>query len=315
MTKLFLLSKQNIELAKEEILSLTENNEYELHDDLLIIDDKSKIDFENRLGYTHTIYKFLFKCKKEKLTESIKSYNWQKIYNKDFCVRVHNSSEFEEKEIASLIWNKIKNPKVNLTIPKTKIEFFFIKNNVIAALFQSNIDKSFLNRKAHLRPELHPTSLHPKLARACINLTGLTKGTLLDPFCGSGGILIEAGLMGFKVIGYDIDESQIKRAEINFKHYKVKNYKLKKQDSTNINKKVKAIVTDLPYGKGSKLLNKNLYVSFLNSSQNITKNMIIIFPDFINYKKLIKKTKWKIEKEFKVYIHKSLTRIILKLTQ
>ena len=218
MKKIFLLSKQNIELAKEEVLSLTKTKEYELHDNLLIIDDKTKIDFENRLGYSHSIYNFLFKCKKTELIETLKNYNWEKIYKKDFCVRIHNSDEFKEKELASLIWENLRKPKVNLSNPKTKIEFFVVNDLVVAGLFLSDIDKSCLNRKAHLRPELHPTSLHPRLARACINLTGLTKGKLLDPFCGSGGILMEAGLMGFNVIGYDIDKAQIDRAKINLKH-------------------------------------------------------------------------------------------------
>ena len=102
---------------------------------------------------------------------------------------------------------------------------------------------------------------------------------------------------------------------INLKHYKIKNYKLEKKDSSNINKKVNSIVTDIPYGKGSKLLNKELYELFLKSSQAVTKNMVVIFPDFIDYKILIKKSNWKIKNKFKVYIHKSLTRIILKLYQ
>lgn len=52
--------------------------------------------------------------------------------------------------------------------------------------------------------------LPPKLARMLINLarTKETK-TILDPFCGSGSILMEAGLMGLQATGSDISEKAV----------------------------------------------------------------------------------------------------------
>ncbi len=313
MKKIFILSKHNLDLAREEVLALTKSKEFEIYDNILISEDNSKLKLENRLGYTHKIYEFLFKCEEKDFLAKIKNYDWQSLYKKDFCVRIHNTKQFSERDIASIIWNQIKKPKVNLDKPETKIEFFF-NNKVIAGLFLNNIDKSFLKRKAHLRPNLHPTSLHPGLARACINLTGLESGTILDPFCGSAGILIEAGLMKFKIIGYDIDNKQLERAKINLQHYKIKNYKLYNKDARFINEKIDTIVTDLPYGKGSRVYKKNkLYIEFLKNASKITNNMVVIFPDFVNYKKMILKTKWKIKNIFSEYIHKSLTRKIVLL--
>lgn len=57
--------------------------------------------------------------------------------------------------------------------------------------------------------------LPPKLAQLMINLTGLTEGTLYDPFCGSGTVLGEALIKGMDVIGSDIDETAIAAAEKN----------------------------------------------------------------------------------------------------
>jgi tRNA (guanine10-N2)-dimethyltransferase len=54
--------------------------------------------------------------------------------------------------------------------------------------------------------------LPPKLARLMVNLAGATvEGRiLLDPFCGSGTVLMEAALVGYsKQIGSDIDARQI----------------------------------------------------------------------------------------------------------
>ncbi len=54
--------------------------------------------------------------------------------------------------------------------------------------------------------------LPPKLARMMVNLSGADPihSTLLDPFCGSGTVLMEAILLGYKeVIGSDISEKAV----------------------------------------------------------------------------------------------------------
>lgn len=54
--------------------------------------------------------------------------------------------------------------------------------------------------------------LPPKLARMMINLTGVTpeRATILDPFCGSGTVLMEAAVLGYhKLIGSDISGQAI----------------------------------------------------------------------------------------------------------
>jgi tRNA (guanine10-N2)-dimethyltransferase len=255
----------------------------------------------------------LFKTKQETIKEAIQEFNWQNIYKKSFCVRVKGRNKLEKK-FADLIFNKLKKPKVNLTEPGTEIHFFFFDNFAVAGRFIAETDKSYMKRKAHLRPKLHPTSMHPKLARACINLLGLKKGSILDPFCGSGGILIEAGLMGFNLTGYDIDKKQIERAKINLKHYKIRRQKLETKNSLSLNKKFDGIVTDFPYGKGSKGNNlEELYVKFMKHSYDYTDKMVVVMPNFADYKKIISKSRWKIKNKFEIYVHKSLTRIILQL--
>lgn len=60
--------------------------------------------------------------------------------------------------------------------------------------------------------------LPPKLARIMVNLTRVPEGgTLLDPFCGSGTILMEAGLAtkAAKIIGSDIEPRQAAATEKN----------------------------------------------------------------------------------------------------
>ena len=296
-----MLSKEDLNLAKEEVIALT-RSDYEIHDNLLIASTDKKL--EKRLGYTHYIMQWLFTA--ESLDE-VRAFDWEKHYDQSFCVRGG-----DEKEIAKIIWKSLKKPNVDLENPGSRFEFFFVDKKIICGLFLAETDKSYLERKAHLRPALHPTSLHPRLARACINLSGVEQGTLLDPFCGSGGILIEAGFMGYEINGYDIDDEMLERCLVNLDYYGLK-ANLKKKDATKNIEKVDVIVTDLPYGKNSKVSQANLmklYLEFLKSAGKICRNMVVIFPSSTPYGKIIEKTRWEKQKEFSIYIHKNLKKKI-----
>ncbi len=61
--------------------------------------------------------------------------------------------------------------------------------------------------------------LPPKLAQILINLCGVLApgATVLDPFCGTGVVLQEALLMGYRAYGTDISERMIEYSEKNLK--------------------------------------------------------------------------------------------------
>ena len=76
--------------------------------------------------------------------------------------------------------------------------------------------------------------LPPKLAQVLINLCGnLEKGSrILDPFCGTGVVLQEALLMGYKAYGTDISERMIEYSDKNMKHFDFKDYEVEVGDAT-----------------------------------------------------------------------------------
>ncbi len=303
MYHLLLLSKENLKLAKEEALSIANTKNYRLIKNYLILETK-KTDF-SRLAFTKKVYQILFTTKKNNLSKKIKTFNFNKYYKKDFAVRSNVTSK--EKEISSLIYEKLKNPKVNLKNPKTQFEFFFINKTVISCLLLHKI-LSFEKRRPHLRPGFAPISLHPKLARAVVNLTRIKpKQILLDPFVGTGGILIEAGLINCKLIGSDISKEMLKKCKLNLKNFKLR-ARLIQEDATKIKVKADAIATDPPYGKASPIKNKSLYTDFLNNAYKILKPkhyLVIITPN------IKVKSKFKTIKTIDYYVHKSLTRKII----
>ena len=320
MKTLFLVSKQDIELAKDEVLALVKLKESFLDQNLLIID--KKIDtgrLSKRLAYTRKIYRLLFYTGWENLLPLLERFPWKEVYEDNFILRISNLSrkklpkDYNEKVLAGYVWRGVDNPKVRLKDAKTSIELFFTKDKVYCVNLLHKIEKGFEGRRAHKLPKLHPTAMHPKLARAMINLTGIKSGFILDPFCGSGGIMIEAALMGMQPIGFDIDENMVARAKVNLDHFNIKGYELKQNDATRFRRNIDYAVTDLPYGLNSKAeeLN-NLYTKFLNNlHKRLRKKAVVSFPDFVDYKRIIKRNGFKIEKEYDYYLHKSLSKKII----
>lgn len=313
----FLLSGENVELAKEEVLSLSKSEDYSLDDRLLLIENK--FDF-SRLAFSHKVYIVIAITKD--IEKEIEQINWQKYYKKDFCVRIvrlpsSTKVYYDEKFLGSLIWRKLNNPKVNLDNPTTKFEFIFTKNNIYVCLFVEEINKKSLkSRDSIFRPGFHPASMNASFARALLNLANAKRNNLvLDPFCGVGGILIEAGLLGCRIVGYDIDSYIIKKCKENLDFYKIKNFSLKVKDALNITGKFDIIVTDFPYGRHSSLHGRKiieLYNKFIEVSYKILKKngkIVIVLPSdkSIDIRKFILKT------TILHRIHKTLTRKILVL--
>ncbi|MBN2454885.1 methyltransferase domain-containing protein [Candidatus Woesearchaeota archaeon] len=303
MYHLFVLSGENIPLAKGEIISLLKPSKYGLEGNLLLAEVNHSKLFE-RLALTKKSYRLLFTATRKDLLKKASSYPWQRIYKKSFSVRGP-----EEKAIASHIWRKVKNPKVDLKSASTKIEIIGNKNLYCCLLIHSQ--ESFSSRKPHLRPGFAPVSLSPKLARALVNLTG-SKTSIMDPFCGTGGILIEAALMGLRAEGSDTSREMLEKAKRNLTHYRI-NCKLSLKDALKI-KKHPYIVADLPYGRNTRL-DSSLYRSFLLTlDKALLKKAVLTFPKPVK-RSLLKGTTLKIESSFTHYIHSSLTKHIVVLTK
>jgi len=70
-----------------------------------------------------------------------------------------------------------------------------------------------LHRRAY-RQATVPGALHPPVAAAMAAISGARGGVVLDPFCGSGTILIEAGLRAphLRLVGLDLDPDALSAA-------------------------------------------------------------------------------------------------------
>lgn len=117
-------------------------------------------------------------------------------------------------------------------------------------------------RKVSERPFFSPISLHPKYARALINLTGVKRGgTVLDPFCGTGGIVIEAATMGMKAVASDFDPEMVAGTRENMEFYKLPLHDFETIDISDIPERfseIDAVACDPPYGRSTKTGGENI---------------------------------------------------------
>jgi tRNA (guanine10-N2)-dimethyltransferase len=311
MKVFFQLYKRYADIASAEALEVAKGRKIGLYGNEILVADAKANDFQ-RLGLSHAAFELLFVCSRKQVGNKIAKFNWQKHYRKNFKVTCHHVDSCIERAIAQQVAEKIKNSKAEMKKPVSWFNFFFIDGKVIAGKLLWQNTEDFESRKVHRWPAPHPTGTHPQLAKAMVNLTGITKGELIDPFCGAGGTLIEAGLMGFTPVGYDIAPELLEKAAKNLIGYGVKRFRLAKKNALTLNS-AKYLVADLPYGrntppKGLELL----YAKFLaRLKQVLTGKAVLGFPDTTNYKPLIRKSKLKILNEFSWEINRNLNKKIV----
>jgi len=315
------INKTNIGMSIAEALAILKPKKYTIIDDYLIIEKKS-INYKNlSFGLVKNIYEIINSADNiEDLKINASKIQFEKLISKTYKVDTENCKEEKDKIIqsfAGIIKNNLKlkniekpvsidNPKTLFVCIKTKNKYFFTQK-----VWSNNDD--FKARELKQLPQRLPTATNPKIAKAMVNLTGKKKARILDPFCGSGGILIEAAFLGHKISGFDIDKRALGSAKLNMLHLGINNFTLELKDCLTVNLKADAIVTDVPYGRNSKINQdlKKLYKEFLHYSSKSTKTLIIGFPSEIDESFITKE--WKIDNFFEIYIHKSMSKKIFVL--
>ena len=267
MKYLFELSKEHGYIPKAEVFSClkAENISYKMLDsnnDILLLDLKIKPEqlskISSRLAMSFFIDTFLFSS--PLCFDRIYNLANKNVIKKDGSIAIkytNRSKSADSQEILKILAEAYtRNRKVDLENPDIEVRFLISDEKVYVGCKQVEIDRSqFERRKVQYRPFFSPISLHPRLARALVNLSCVSRdGVLLDPFCGTGGILLEAGLIGVKVVGSDIEDKMIDGCEKTLSFYKVKDFELFTCDIGDINRYVSvvdAVVTDFPYGKST----------------------------------------------------------------
>ena len=102
---------------------------------------------------------------------------------------------------------------------ETKIELLKVGGRYYRVIQVQNINAYARRDQERPARDAKVGMLPPKLAQILINLAGeLRSGaTVLDPFCGTGVVLQEALLMGYRAYGTDVSERMVEYSQRNFR--------------------------------------------------------------------------------------------------
>ena len=233
---------------------------------------------------------------------------------KSFAIRVSRVGGSEpSSDIIRAIAPKIRG-KVNLESPAKVIRIFTDGRKYWATeqLYEYR-EKSLAVRDVNARLAFHPTSLQPKYARLLVNLSGVAHGKILDPFCGVGGIVLEAAEMGLRADGVEISERYAEGARENAWFYRLEK-RIRVDNADFLSWKgghYDAIVTDLPYGKSSGLFGRKLdslySKAFVKMKSHSSKLVAMAQKDLTP---MLREAGWHVQQKFDFYVHRSMRRHI-----
>ncbi len=204
---------------------------------------------------------------------------------------------------------------VSLKNPGTEYRAVFSGGHCWFGRVLHTIDRGgYAKRNPGQRAYFHPGVMMPLMARALVNLTHVQKGqTLLDPFCGTGGILLECRQLGIHAIGSDYDPEMLAGCRQN-----LADGAWLRADATKMpypDASFDAVATDLPYGQSTTIGAENLENLYRGSLAEIRRVLkpsgravVVTHKDIRSFA-----SDFEIVGFYEQRVHKSLTRHILVL--
>ncbi len=331
MNYLFYLSGANRTLPKAEVTAVLASQGIThrvLHsyDQVLVIEAEGIFGVPSRLALCHGVYEFLGECRPDMAEIMELAKKVAPLVKPPVAVRVRRvrgrwrklRTDVLERDIGAALGHR-----VDLISPASMIVGFMAERFLLARELPVPLSKKeYARRHPKTRPFFRPGVLLPRTARAVVNLTRVKKGgKLMDPFCGTGGILIEAGLLDAEVYGCDIDPRMVRGCELNLKHYGISERHLEVGDAREMGERYPsffdAVATDPPYGISAStggLSLENLYMGVFPSIYKMLRNngyACVLSPEGIATEEYATKSGFTVVETHLDRVHSGLTRKIL----
>lgn len=281
---------------------------------VLVLETKADpVKLAGRLGLCHYVDEWVSSCREDEVDSCARD------VDVPGPIRVRSTKVGDRKvdlagvsrRVGAIVgWSK----GVDLHRPASDIRIVFSDKVHIGRGVASIARSSFEKRKNRYMPFVYPASLHPKYARALVNLVRTSSGAkVLDPFCGTGAILAEASMIGMEAIGTDFDERMIEGAGRNLAHVSAK-AELRLCDVGEIGRvvgKVDGVSTDPPYGRSTTTDGEGiagLYARSFSSFSDVLPRkgrVAMATPDMGLVEGL---SDFKLVESHALWVHRSLTR-------
>jgi len=224
-----------------------------------------------------------------------------------------------ERRLGGVILGKARGVRVSLRAPQKTFLGVLTEGGFVFGLRLAEVPpKPLLERRPWKRPFFHPSSISAKLARCMVNLARPGAGDLvLDPFCGTASILVEAGLMGLRVVGLDVKRHMVEGSLRNLRHYGVEPEGLAVADARRLPvAEADCVVTDPPYGRSTTtigLTTRQIVRAFLSNVRDGLaggKRICMASPKSVGVSRIGRGLGLRHLESHFAYVHRSLTREI-----
>jgi tRNA (guanine10-N2)-dimethyltransferase len=203
---------------------------------------------------------------------------------------------------------------VDLDDPDHTLVALFSAGRAAIGWLETESKRDFSTRKPTDRPFFQPGSMAPMDARALSNVAGAAPGArILDPMCGTGGILIEAGLAGAEVVGVDVQAKMATGTRKNLREY-LDGGSVVRGDATRLpfaDNAFDGAVFDAPYGRQSKIEGESLKAlvgDALGEVRRVAGRAVLVGDR--SWDEAAKAAGWTVESRFDRRVHASLTRYV-----
>jgi len=239
-----------------------------------------------------------------------------------YRVRVFGEGDGGERDeaIISLVAEKVEG-NVSLKNPDREVSAYVTRGGktYFAITMPGSMRQGWVTRRPRSRAFFHPSAIFPKLSRALVNLSGVQPGeTFLDPFCGTGSLLIEASIIGAEPIGVDLARKMVRGARRNSIKYEQPWLGIVRADARRLPiSKVAAIATDIPYGRASSaggLKSGDILRWLIEGAPKVIaqgRKLVVMHPKSLEVGPILEDVAGlRVEQEHEIYIHRTLTRTI-----
>lgn len=326
--KFFLLSGERSTLPQAELRAIVETYDDKarfeaINDRVMVVDGRFDLKtILKRSAYANAGGNLLTHCKIENAEKSIKAIAFDEFMEDSvsFAAYIFNLSDQHlsgkmEAIIGSAVKERLPKAKVSLKNPQNIVIGIIFGEHLLLGFTDYMVKRIWKSRRPRARPFFHPSALYPKFARGLVNLSHVREGDLLlDPFCGTGSVLIEASIIGINTIGIDVSMKMCRGSMDNLKHYMLESLGVINSDALMLPiRNVDAIVTDVPYGRCASsrgIKTMNLLQDFILQADAIIpkgRYCIIVHPNTIE---LNNSDAFEVKERHEVYVHRSLTRAI-----
>lgn len=270
--KYFFILGRNPQLSKEEINGFLQarsiqHKEVLFEENLLVLETTNPTFNIQEFGGTIQLGKIIFEGSLEKFENYLveneiipaDKFTYQAFGNADIQIIKEKFKSAKKKAILKHGKNQLKfqdGKKSQIAHTDFSIFFHSLNRTLLFGTTTQEYNYEHVKNRDMSKPQRRESlAISPRLSKILINLSGAKPNdTLLDPFCGVGGILQEALLKSINVYGIDKDQKAIGSAQKNMEwlknNYKFdQTYALQRLDSIKTpNKQFDAIATEAPLG-------------------------------------------------------------------